>query len=95
MITDLRADLGAGDVPFVAGKLGSFLATVDKKGKPSYWPLVNEQLASIVPRLPKTAVVDSSGLQDKGDAVHFDTPSLREFGKRYAGAMQRLQDAAK
>ena len=95
MITHLHADFGAGDVPFVAGKLGEFLSTTSKDGKPSYWPLVNEQLASIVPRLPKTAVVDSSGLQDKGDAVHFDTPSLREFSKRYAGAMQRLHDAAK
>lgn len=91
MIADLRADLGAGDVPFVAGKLGLFLATQDKEGKPSHWPLVNEQLATVPSLVPRAAVVESTGLVHKGDVVHFDTASLREFGKRYAEAMQRLQ----
>jgi hypothetical protein len=91
MITDLRADLGAGDVPFVAGKLGSFLATVDKNGKPSFWPVVNEQLAALPKSSTNTAIVESTGLKHKGDSVHFDTPSLREFGKRYAAAMLQLQ----
>ena len=91
MIADLRADLGAGEVPFVAGKLGEFLAPTGKDGKPSFWPVVNEQLATIPTRVPRTAVVDSTGLNHKGDVVHFDTPSLREFGKRYATAMQKLQ----
>ena len=91
MIADLRADLGAGEVPFVAGKLGDFLARTSKDGKPSFWPVVNEQLASIPSRVPKTAVVESTGLTHKGDVVHFDTPSLREFGRRYAAAMKQLQ----
>jgi len=91
MITDLRADLGAGDVPFVAGKLGSFLATVDKNGKPSFWPIVNEQLTALPKSSTNAAVVESTGLKHKGDGVHFDTPSLREFGKRYAEAMLQLQ----
>lgn len=91
MVADLRADLGAGEVPFVAGKLGLFLAKETKEGKPSYWPLVNEQIASIPARVPKSAVVESDGLQHKGDVVHFDTPSLREFGHRYAEAMKALQ----
>lgn len=91
MIGDLRADLGAGEVPFVAGKLGEFLAPADKEGKPSFWPVVNEQLGTLPSRVPHAAVVNSTGLQHKGDVVHFDTPSLREFGKRYAEAMQKLQ----
>jgi predicted neuraminidase len=90
MIADLRADLGAGEVPFVAGKLGEFLKRESASGKPSLWPVVNEQIASLPQRVPRTAVVESSGLQHKGDGVHFDTPSLREFGKRYAAAMTRL-----
>jgi hypothetical protein len=81
MVADLRADLGAGEVPFVAGKLGEFLKRT----------LINEQIASIPQRVPRGAVVESNGLKDKGDKLHFDTPSLREFGKRYADAMQRLQ----
>jgi hypothetical protein len=95
MITDLRADLGAGDVPFVAGMLGDFLSTASKDGKPSFWPLVNEQLATLPKTRTKTAIVESTGLKHKGDGVHFDTPSLREFGQRYAEAMQRLQNTAK
>jgi len=91
MIADLRADLGAGEVPFVAGKLGPYLAKVSKDGKPSYWPLVNEQIASLPARVPHTAVVESEGLKHKGDQVHFDTESLREFGHRYAEAMKPLQ----
>ena len=30
-------------------------------------------------------------LLDSGDSVHFDTPSERELGKRYARQMRRLQ----
>lgn len=90
MIADLRAELGAGEVPFVAGELGLFLAR-DRMGVPSYWPTVNEQIHQLPKLSPKTAVAPSEGLKDKGDKVHFDSASLREFGRRYAAAMQKLQ----
>jgi hypothetical protein len=91
MVQDWRKDLDAPDVPFVAGKLGEFLVETGKDGKPSHWKLVNEQIAEI-PKLAKNAaVVESSGLKHKGDVVHFDSASLREFGKRYAKAMLELQ----
>jgi hypothetical protein len=88
MVTDLRADLGAGDVPFVAGRLGEFLKP--KAGETAYYDLVNQGIDSIATRVPNAAVVSSEGLKHKGDGVHFDSPSLREFGKRYAAAMQKL-----
>jgi len=91
MVKDLRGDLGAGDVPFVAGKLGEFLKREDRDGKPSLWPKVNEQIGALSKSVPNAAAVESAGLKHKGDAVHFDTPSLREFGQRYAEAMKRLQ----
>ena len=91
MVTDLRTELGAGDVPFVAGQLGEFLRRETKTGGPSYWPLVNEQIGSLPERLKNTAVVSAKGLEHKGDVVHFNSASLREFGKRYAAAMQELQ----
>jgi hypothetical protein len=90
MVTDLRRELGAGDVPFVAGELGLFLAT-EKDGKPSYWPVVNEQIASLPSRVKNAAVVSSKDLKHKGDGVHFDSSSLRGFGRRYAAEMLRLQ----
>lgn len=91
MVKDLRADLGAGEVPFVAGRLGEFLKRADKDGKPSHWPLVNEQIAGLPKAVSSSASVDSTGLKHKGDEVHFDSPSLREFGQRYAEAMKKLQ----
>ncbi len=91
MVASLRAELGAGEAPFVAGKLGEFLKRADKSGKPSCWPVVNEQIGALPQRVARAAAVESTGLKDKGDGVHFDTPALREFGKRYAAAMQQLQ----
>jgi hypothetical protein len=91
MVASLRAELGAGEVPFVAGKLGEFLKRAGTGGKPSYWPVVNEQIGVLPQHVARSAAVESAGLKDKGDGVHFDTPSLREFGKRYAAAMQQLQ----
>jgi hypothetical protein len=90
MVKDLRTDLGAGEIPFVAGKLGEYLARESKTGTPSFWPVVNEQIAALPSLVPHAAVADSTGLKPKSDNVHFDTPSLREFGKRYAGAMKKL-----
>lgn len=92
MVVDLRAELGAGDVPFVAGKLGEFLSEGIKDGKPTNFNReVNKQIGMLPEKAKNTAVVESSALVDKGDKVHFDSPSLREFGKRYAAAMQKLQ----
>jgi pimeloyl-ACP methyl ester carboxylesterase len=91
MVRDLRTEFGTADVPFVAGHLGEFLKRESKEGRPSFWPVVNEQLDSLPTRVPHAAVVSSKDLKHKGDVVHFDSASLREFGKRYAAAMQRLQ----
>jgi pimeloyl-ACP methyl ester carboxylesterase len=92
MIKDLRAELEFKDAPFVAGHLGEFLARETKDGKPNYWPLVNEQLDSLPKLVSGAAIVSSAELKAKSDGVHFDAPSLREFGRRYAKAMQQLQE---
>lgn len=91
MTRDLRTELKADEVPFVAGELGRFLNRESKDGKPSYWPLVNEQINALPKLVPHTAVASSKDLKHKGDGVHFDSPSLREFGRRYAAAMQALE----
>lgn len=93
MVADLRAELGAGDVPFVAGHLGAFLAKPKVEGMPPFYAEVNAAIATLPNNVPKTAAVPSTGLEHKGDKVHFDSPGLREFGRRYAAAMQKLQQA--
>jgi hypothetical protein len=93
MVADLRDDLGVGQVPFVAGHLGHFVSSPKHDGKYAYSPVVEDHLTALPGRVPCTAVVDSAGLTAKQDELHFDTPSLREFGIRYAAAMQRLQQS--
>lgn len=87
MIGDLRSELDAEQVPFVMGELGRFLSPQRLK----HYELVNEQLHVVADQVPVTAVVSSKGLEAKSDQVHFNAKALREFGRRYANAMQSLQ----
>jgi hypothetical protein len=90
MVTDLREDLDVGEVPFVAGHLGPFVASPKHAGKYAYCRLVEDHLTALPGRVPRASVVESIGLTAKQDDLHFDTPSLREFGTRYAAAMRQL-----
>jgi len=87
MIRGFRADLEAPELPVVVGELGRFLVA------PRFCAL--EQVSSALKRLPEklehTAWVPSADLGHKGDEVHFDADAQREFGRRYAQAMIRLQ----
>ena len=84
MIEQLRKDLSAEAVPVVIGQLGEFFT-----GNP-FVATVNEQLAMLPLTVPLSGFVSSQGLKDKGDAVHFDSPGLRELGRRYALAWLAL-----
>jgi hypothetical protein len=81
LITDLRTDLGIGNVPFLAGEL---LYTGGTAGHNS---LVN-QLPSVV---SNAFVISANGLVvdpiDTQYRLHFDHDSQVEFGKRYAQKM--------
>lgn len=82
-IRALRADLGVAEVPVIVGQLGPFFRRAESA-------IVNEQLASIPLTVPNAGFVSSNGLVHKGDEVHFDAASLREFGRRYAHAYLAL-----
>ncbi|WP_018628808.1 sialate O-acetylesterase [Niabella aurantiaca] len=85
LVARLRTDLKDPHLPFVAGEIGYF----NKKGT-----LINTIIDQLPQQVPGTAVVSAKGLMHKGDSVHFDTPSARELGRRYAAAMKQLQDSA-
>jgi len=88
-ITLLRLDLEAADTPVIVGQLGEFFG--HKPGaEPTFADVVNEQIALIPLQVPRTGFVSSGGLTDKGDQVHFNTASIREFGRRYAYAFLSL-----
>ena len=77
MIHSLRSELSAEGVAVVAGELGPFLQA-------EFMPLVNQQLWELESSMPAYGCVSAEGLTDKGDSVHFNSVSLREFGVRYA-----------
>ena len=91
-IVRLRQELGIEDVPFLAGELGPYLKDWQDKKRPNiYWQEMNAEIARGVKLLPRAALVPSAGLLDvKSDRIHFETPSLRQFGLRYYSAYTGL-----
>jgi dienelactone hydrolase len=85
----LRADLGMPDLPVVVGELGPFFRN-RSQGDAKYVATVNRQLALLGRTGRRIGFASSVGLKDKGDGVHFDSASLREFGKRFAFAFLNL-----
>ena len=82
MILRLRDVIGEPELPFIAGQMGKF-------PEAPWGPaavLVDQAYQNLPKHIPHTAFVSSAGLVDKGDKVHFDAASYREFGKRYAQA---------
>lgn len=80
LVADLRADLGIGDAPFVAGELLY-------SGCCGRWH--NPLVAQLSAQIPGTRVVSAEGLSGI-DAAHFDLAGQREIGQRYATAMIAL-----
>lgn len=89
MLADLRADLGTPDLPVVVGQLGEFLAAQPEK-HPHLEP-VRTAIQHMPAASPHTGYADSAGLGDKGDKLHFSASAQKEFGTRFAKAMQALQ----
>jgi len=81
LIARFRTDLQQPALPFVAGEIGYF-------NKTDY---INGVINQLPAHASHTAVVSAKGLTHRGDSLHFDTPSARELGKRYAQRMKELQ----
>ena len=90
MVLDLRKDLGAGDVPFIAGRISPLLSA-------SRFPaakMVNDGIDKLPKSVANADVVSTDGLPLKADGLNFDTHAARDLGKRYARAMLDLQKKA-
>ena len=91
MVTQLRRDLDATDVPFIAGEVGAHYAvSLEKRGKKPYVKEVNAQMKEAVASLPVSAWASADGLVPGQDGIHFTTESAYELGRRYAKEFQRL-----
>ena len=86
-VKDIRADLG-GNLPFIAGELPYNLA--QKWGMSERAHEFNVMLNSLCEEISNFTVVSASGLTLKDDGLHFNSVSLREFGKRYYTAYEKL-----
>ncbi len=93
LIERFRDDLEVKDVPFIIGQLGQF----EKKPWGALEKQVDEAHASMPTLLDNVGFVPSKGLTAKGDNIHFNSKSLRLFGRRYAETYLRIieQDASR
>ena len=86
MKDDMKKDLGLPDVKFYVGGLGDYLRDSERDPALHNYEALNEKLRQIARENADVEYVDAAGLIDRGDKLHFDTPSLREFGRRYFAA---------
>ncbi len=82
-----RMESGDQQLPVIAGELGVFPGV--EKNRQEYLQ-INDILHEIAIDDPNTALVRSFGLKAKADNVHFDGPSQRIMGRRYAAAWLSL-----
>lgn len=92
LIGRFRQELKSPAVPVVVGTLGDFYAAGAPGMKTPSATQINGILRNLPKRDPRVACVDASGLTDKGDQTHFDAPSARELGRRYAEAINRMNN---
>jgi len=90
MVAGVRHQVGDPRLPVVVGGLGYFLT-----GRPEFpfFHIVNAALQTLPQTVPHCDFASSKGLKDKGDSLHFDARSQREFGRRYATTFQLLTSA--
>lgn len=81
MMTAMREDLNAADAPVIIGEIGYF--------NPQH-ATINAALAKIPAQFSHCALATAEDLKDRGDKLHFDTPSLKILGQRYEAAYEKL-----
>ena len=92
IMTALRRELGAEDVPIIVGGLGDFLK--DRTVSPNlvYYPAVNEALRAFADKTHRAAFASAEGLTSNEDNLHFSAAGLYEFGLRYYEAFASVEN---
>jgi hypothetical protein len=88
IMNEFQSRLGV-KLDIVVGELGYFL--YDRADKHLFVRDVNSALNDLA-LLPGIAIASAEGLTDRGDQLHFDSVSQREFGKRYFEAYRKLKE---
>lgn len=90
-----REKLNLHDVPFLVGGLGEYLEFCPRSDVFKNYVHVNRQLKAYAEKTPMTGYVPADGLTSNPDFLHFDAPSLREFGVRYYKEFVKLENKNK
>ena len=94
MLTRLREDLNADDIPILLGGLGDFLFDCPRPD----WELgnhtiINEELQAVADADRMNGFVSAEGLTSNPDFLHFNAASLYEFGLRYFTVFETFKSA--
>ncbi|MDP4625463.1 MAG: sialate O-acetylesterase [Akkermansiaceae bacterium] len=88
LIGNFRKDLGIADLPFVIGQL----ADSPDKEKDELRKAIDDANRRVAEKMENVVFVSSKKLET-ADGTHFDAPSIRKFGERYADAYLELMGA--
>ena len=92
IMTALRRELGAEDIPIIVGSLGDFLKDCPLDSKLANYGEVNRQLVRFAESTHRAAFASAEGLTSNKDLLHFNWESLLEFGLRYYEAFKGVED---
>ena len=92
IMTALRRDIGAEDVPLLVGGLGDFLPLRTVSPNLAYYERVNEALREFASTANRCAYVSAEGLTANEDNLHFSAAGLYEFGIRYYEQFRNIED---
>jgi hypothetical protein len=90
MIDALRRRLGLGDIPFIMGGLGDFLAKGIYSPELVNYRHINEAMMQLASAKKNCGFVSAAGLASNPDELHFSAAALREFGMRYYREFKRV-----
>lgn len=89
MVTSLRKDLNAENVPFIMGEISDRIAA-DKWNFADRVPEMNKLLHKLQKQVPLSGIASVENLTVMNDGIHFDSKSLRILGKRYFEEYKKL-----
>lgn len=85
IVTGLRTALDAADAVFVAGEVGKW------NGRGTYINPLIQQVPDVIENAGWVSADDLTSLDEPNNDPHFDAPSQRLLGRRYADAVLRLR----
>lgn len=86
MFRQLKEDLEQPSLKIYVGGLGDYLPMCPHDPNLAHYAALNAVLRELAASYDDIVYIDASGLTPKEDNLHFNTASLREFGRRYFAA---------